>query len=133
MGYGQARGWTQGTLRQAWRAVTAVLASGAELGQPPWNAVRLRQFLNERNLVALRAAEFLSGQGLARGNPQAAFDQWLAARLATLSAPVAAEIRTWAVALQGRGPRHRARPADAHHPGLPAHPPGPADRLVRAV
>ena len=105
VGYGQARGWARDTLRQAWRAVTAVLASRAELGQPPWDAVRLRQFLNEQNLVALRAVEFLTDQGLARGNPQAAFDQWLAARLATLSAPVAAEVRSWAEALQGRGPR----------------------------
>ena len=66
---------------------------------------RLRQFLNERRLVALRAVEFLTDQGLARGNPQAAFDRWLAARLAALPAPVAAEVRTWAEALQGRGPR----------------------------
>ncbi len=104
-GYGQARGWAPGTLHQAWRAVTAVLASRDELGQPPWDAVRLRRFLNERNLVALRAVEFLTDQGLARGNPQGAFDRWLAARLATLPAPVAAEVRTWSEALQGRGPR----------------------------
>jgi integrase len=104
-GYGQARGWAPDTLRQAWRAVTAVLASRAELGEPPWEAVRLRRFLVERNLVALRAVEFLTDQGLVRGNPQAAFDQWLAARLAALPAPVAADVRTWAEALQGRGPR----------------------------
>jgi integrase len=104
-GYGQARGWAPDTARQAWRAVTAVLASPAELGEPPWEAVRLRRFLHERRLVALRAVEFLTDQGLARENPQAAFDQWLAARLAALPAPVAAEVRTWAEALQGRGPR----------------------------
>ena len=103
--YGQARGWAPDTLRHAWRAVTAVLASRAELGEPPWDAARLRQFLNERRLVALRAVEFLTDQGLARGNPQAACDQWLAARLAALPAPFAAEVRTWAEALQGRGPR----------------------------
>ena len=38
VGYGQARGWAPDTLRQAWRAVTAVLASRAELGEPPWDA-----------------------------------------------------------------------------------------------
>jgi integrase len=105
VGFGQARGWAPHTLRQAWRAVTAVLASRAELGQPPWDAVRLRRLLNERNLVALRAVEFLTDQGLARSNPQAAFDRWLAARLAALPAPVAAETRIWAEALQGHGPR----------------------------
>jgi hypothetical protein len=105
VGYGQARGWAPDTLRQAWRAVTAVLASRAELGEPPWETVRLRRFLNERNLVALRAIEFLTDQGLARPGPLVAFDRWLEARLETLSAPVAAEVRTWAGALRGRGPR----------------------------
>ena len=104
-GYGQARGWAPHTLHQAWRAVTAVLASRAELGEPPWDAARLRQFLVERRLVALRAVEFLTDQGLARPTPQAAFDRWLAARLAVLPAPVADEVRTWTEALQGRGPR----------------------------
>jgi integrase len=105
VGYGQARGWAPGMLRQAWRAVTAVLARRAELGELPWEAVRLRRCLNERNLVALRAVEFLTDQGLVRPNPQAAFDRWLAARLATLPAPVAAEVRTWTEALQGGGAR----------------------------
>ena len=132
-GYGQARGWAPDTLRRARRAVTAVLASGEDLGQPPWDAARLRRFLNDRHLVALRAIEFLTDQGLARGNPQAAFDQWLAARLAALPAPVAAEVRTWAEALQGRGPRAGPRPADQHHPGIPAHPARPAGQLGRAV
>jgi hypothetical protein len=103
--YGQARGWSLDTLRHAWCAVIAVLASRAELGEPPWDAARLRQFLNQRRLVALRAVEFLTDQGLVRGNAQAACDQWLAARLAALPAPFAAEVRTWAEALQGRGPR----------------------------
>ena len=49
--------------------------------------------------------EFLTDQGLAHGNPQAAFEEWLAAQLAELPAPVAAEVCTWAEALQGRGPR----------------------------
>ena len=105
VGYGQARGWAPHTLRQAWRSVTAVLASHDELGEPPWDAVRLRQFLNEQKLVALRAVEFLTDQGLARLNPQAAFDQWLEARLTALPAPFAADVRTWTEALQGRGPR----------------------------
>jgi integrase len=103
--YGQARGWAPGTLRQACRAVTAVLASREQLGEPPWRAARLRQFLSQRRLVALRAVEFLTDQGLARASPQAAFDQWLAARLAVLPAPVAAEVRMWAETLRGRGPR----------------------------
>jgi integrase len=111
-GYGQARGWAPHTLRQAWRAAAAVLASSAELGEPPWEAVKLRRFLNEQNLVALRAVEFLTDQGLARPSPQAAFDRWLAVRLAALPAPVAAEVRTWAEALQGRGPR-AGRPRQA--------------------
>jgi integrase len=110
--YGQARGWAPHTLRQAWRAVTSVLASRDELGQPPWDAVKLRQFLNKQNLVGLRAIEFLTSQGLARPSPQAAFDRWLAARLAALPAAFAAEVRTWTDALQGRGPRAgRARQA----------------------
>ena len=103
--YGQARGWAPDTLRHACHAVIAVLASRAELGEPPWDAARLRQFLNQRNLVALRAVEFFTDQGLARGNPQAVFEEWLAARLAALPAPFAAEVRTWTEALQGRGPR----------------------------
>jgi hypothetical protein len=110
--YGQARGWAPHTLHQAWRAVTAVLASREQLSEPPWDASRLRQFLNEQNLVALRAVEFLTGQGLARPGSQATFDRWLAARLAALPAPVAAEVRTWAEELQGRGPR-AGRPRQA--------------------
>ena len=105
IGYGQARGWAPDTLRQAWRAVTAVLASREDLGEPPWDVGRLRQFLNERRLVALRAIEFLTDQGLVRPSPQAAFDRWLAVRLAAVPAPVAAEVRTWIEALQGRGSR----------------------------
>jgi integrase len=85
--------------------VTAVLAGRAELGEPPWDAADIRRFLVERNLVALRAVEFLTDQGLARGNPQAVFERWLAARLATVPAPAAAEVRLWAGALQGRGSR----------------------------
>jgi integrase len=110
--YGQARGWTAGTLHQACRAVTAVLASRAGLGEPPWDAAGIRRFLIERSLVALRAVEFLTDQGLARGNPQAIFERWLAVRLAALPAPFAADVRTWAEALQGRGARAgRARQA----------------------
>lgn len=103
--YGQARGWAPETLRRARNAVTAVLASGEDLGQPPWDAARLGQFLNEQHLVALRAVEFLTGQGLARGNLQTVLDRWLATRLAALPAPFAAEARMWTEGLQGRGPR----------------------------
>ncbi len=104
-GYGQARGWGPETLRRARRAVTAVLASGEDLGQPPWEAADVRRFLNQRHLVALRAAEFLTDQGLARPGPQAPLEAWLAARLAALPGPFAAEVRIWAGVLQGRGPR----------------------------
>jgi integrase len=103
--YGQARGWGPETLRRARRAVTAVLASGEDLGQPPWEAADVRRFLNQRHLVALRAVEFLTDQGLARPGPQAPLEAWLAARLAALPGPFAAEVRIWAGALQGRGPR----------------------------
>jgi integrase len=85
--------------------VTAVLASRDQLGEPPWDTATLRQFLTGRKRVALRAVEFLADQNLARPSLQAAFDQWLAARLAALPAQVAAEVGMWAEALQGRGPR----------------------------
>jgi integrase len=110
--YGQARGWTPGTARRARRAVTAVLASSHDLGQPPWDTGTLERLLNQRHLTALRAIEFLTDQGLARGNPQAALRAWLTARLAALPAPIADQVRTWAEALQGRGPR-AGRPRQA--------------------
>jgi len=108
-GYGQARGWAPGTLARARRSLAVVLTSSHDLGQPPWDAGHLRRFLTGRHLVALRVAEFLTDQGLARANPRAAFQQWLARRLAALPAPFAAEVRIWTEALQGRGPRG-ARP-----------------------
>ena len=104
-GYGQARGWAPDTLARARRALAVVLTSSQELGQPPWDAAQLRRFLVNRHLVALRVAEFLTDQGLARTNPRAAFQQWLVRRLAALPGPFAAEVRIWAEALQGRGPR----------------------------
>jgi integrase len=82
-----------------------VLTSGHDLGQPPWDAEHLRRFLVSRHRVALRVVEFLADEGLARTNPQAALDQWMARRLAALPAPVAAEVRIWTEALHGRGPR----------------------------
>jgi hypothetical protein len=103
--YGGARGWAPGTLRSARRALVAVLTSSHELGPPPWDAEHLRQFLTQRHLVALRAAEFLTDQGLAHTNPHAAFQQWLARRVAALPAPFAAEVQAWTEALHGRGPR----------------------------
>jgi hypothetical protein len=111
-GYGDARGWTAETLRRARRALTAVLASGQDFGQPPWDADGLRRFLNARRLVALRVVEFLTDQGLAHGNSQAVLDRWLAGRLAALPGPFAAEVRVWTEALHGQGPRP-ARPRHA--------------------
>ena len=117
----------------ACRAVIAVLASGAELGEPPWDAADLRQFLISGTWSRCGPMEFLTDQGLARGNPQAAFELWLAPRLAALPAPFAAEVRTWTEALQGRGPRAGRPRQPTHHPGIPAHPAGPAGQLGRAV
>jgi hypothetical protein len=104
-GYGGARGWAPGTLRRARGALIAVLTSGHDLGQPPWDAEHLRRFLTGRHRVTLRVVEFLTDEGLARTNPRAAVEQWLARRLAALPAPVAAEVRIWTEALHGRGPR----------------------------
>jgi integrase len=103
-GYGQARGWSPETQRRARRSLTAVLASGHDLGQPPWNAAAVRGFLISRRLKALRTVEFLTDQGLAR-DPQDVLAGWITNRLATLPAPFAAEVRIWADALQGCGPR----------------------------
>ena len=104
-GYGQARGWTLGTQRRARRSLTAVLASGHDLGPPPWNAAAVRGFLVSRRLAALRAVEYLTGQGLALADPQDVLAEWITPRLAALPAPFAAEVGAWADALQGRGPR----------------------------
>jgi integrase len=108
-GYGQAHGWRPDTVRRVRRAVAAVTASGGQLGEPPWDDARLRQFLIQDKLAVQRTLEFLIAQGLARPQPQAAFSQWLAARLKALPPPVAAEVGTWAEVLQGRG--QRAGPA----------------------
>jgi integrase len=102
--YGQAHGWTPGTLRQARRAVTAVLAGREQLGEPPWDAARLREHLTQRKLAGLRAVEFLTDCGLARPD-RAVFTQWLTARLAEVPPSFAADVSTWAESLQGRGPR----------------------------
>jgi integrase len=103
--YGSARGWAPSTQQCARRALVAVLTSGGDLGQPPWDAGHLRRFLTGRRLVALRVVEFLTDEGLACTNPHAVLDQWLACRLAALPAPFAAEVQTWTEALHGRGPR----------------------------
>lgn len=89
--------------------MAAVTASGGQLGEPPWDAARLREFLIQHKLAVQRTIEFLTAQGQARPQPQAAFGKWLAARLDALPPPVAAEVGTWAEALQGRG--QRAGPA----------------------
>jgi integrase len=103
-GYGQARGWSPETQRRARRSLAVVLASGRDLGQPPWNAAAVRSLLISRHLKALRVVEFLTDQGLAR-DPQDVLAEWITHRLAALPAPVAAEARIWTDALQGRGPR----------------------------
>ena len=107
--FGEAHGWSPNTVRGVRRAAAAVTASPGQLGEPPWDAVLLRQFLIQRKLPARRTIEFLTAQGLARPQPQAVFSRWLAARLEALPPPVAAEVCTWAEALQGRG--QRAGPA----------------------
>jgi integrase len=112
-GYGEAHGWGPKTVRHVRRAVTTVTASRGQLGEPPWDAALLRQFLIRQKLPALRTIEFLTAQGLARPQPQAVFSQWLAARLKALPPPVAAEVGTWTEALQGRG--QRAGPARQDH------------------
>jgi integrase len=112
-GYGEAHGWGPGTVRHVRRAVTAVTASGGQLGEPPWDAARLRQFLIQQKLAVRRTIEFLADQGLARPRPQAVFSQWLAVRLGALPPPVAAEVGSWTEALQGRG--QRAGPARQDH------------------
>jgi len=104
-GYGGARGWAPGTLLRARGALIAVLTSGHDLGQRPWDVEYLRRFLTGRHRVTLRVVEFLTDEGLVRTNPRAALEQWLARRLAALPAPVAAEVRIWTEALHGRGPR----------------------------
>ncbi len=104
-GYGQARGWAPGTLARARRALAVVLTSRQELGPPPWDAGHLRRFLTSRHRVALRVAEFLTDEGLARTNPRAAWEQWMARRLAALPEPFAAEVRIWTEALHGHGAR----------------------------
>src|SRR5215472_13348747 len=94
-GYGGARGWAPGTLLRARGALIAVLTSGHDLGQRPWDVEYLRRFLTGRHRVTLRVVEFLTDEGLARTKPRAALEQWLARRLAALPAPVAAEVRIW--------------------------------------
>jgi hypothetical protein len=58
-GYGQAHGWRPDTVRRVRRAVAAVTASGGQLGEPPWDDARLRQFLIQDKLAVQRTLEFL--------------------------------------------------------------------------
>jgi integrase len=91
----------------------AVTDTRGQLGEPPWDAARLRQFLVQRKLAVRRTIEFLTNQGLTRPRLQAVFSQWLAAGLEALPPPVATEVGTWTEALQGRG--QRAGPARQDH------------------
>ena len=95
----------RGAVRPLLPALAVVLTSRQELGPQPWDAGHLRQFLTGRHRVALRVAEFLTDEGVARANPRAALEQWLARRLAVLPEPFAAEVRIWTEALHGHGPR----------------------------
>ena len=54
-GYAEAHGWGPKTVRDVRRAVTTATASHGQLGEPPWDAAPLRQFLIRHKLVALRA------------------------------------------------------------------------------
>ena len=71
----------------------------------PLDAAVVRQFLIDRHLTALRVIEFLTDQGLVRGNEHAILDRWLARRLAPLPVQLRAEVQTWVEVLGGRGPR----------------------------
>jgi hypothetical protein len=104
VGYGQARGWSSGTLRRVQHSLAALLASQPTL-RWPLEAAAVRQFLLERQLTALRAVEFLADQGLVHVDEHAALDRWLAHRLAPLAAPLWAEVQVWIEVLRGRGPR----------------------------
>ena len=131
-GYGGARGWAPDTLRRARKALIAVLASGHDLGPPPWDAGHLRRFLVSRHLVALRVIEFLTDQGLARTSPRAALEQWLAAarRPARTAGGRGADLDRGAA--RPRPPRGAA-PAPTHDRGVPASPGGPAGKLVQPL
>jgi hypothetical protein len=106
VGYGQARGWSPETLRRVRHSLVVLLTSQPPLtSTSPLDATAVRQFLIERHLTALRVIEFLTDQGLVRGNQHATFDRWLARRLEPLPGQLRAEVQTWVEVLGGRGPR----------------------------
>jgi integrase len=106
VGYGQARGWSPETLRRVRHSLVVLLASQPPLtSTSPLDAAVVRQFLIDRHLTALRVIEFLTDQGLVRGNEHAILDHWLARRLAPLPVQLRAEVQTWVEVLRGRGPR----------------------------
>jgi integrase len=133
VGYGQARGWSPETLRRVRHSLVVLLASQPPLtSTSPLDAAVVRQFLIDRHLTALRVIEFLTDQGLVRGNEHAILDHWLARRLAPLPVQLRAEVQTWVEVLRGRGPRPgRPRKAATIQGYLRALQPALADWSVR--
>jgi len=106
VGYGQARGWSPETLRGVRHSLVVLVTGQPPLSSTsPLDAAVVRRFLIDRHLTALRVIEFLTDQGLVRGNEHAILDHWLARRLEPLSVQFRAEVQTWVEVLRGRGPR----------------------------
>ena len=106
VGYGQARGWSPETLRRVRHSLVVLVTGQPPLSSTsPLDAAVVRRFLLGRHLTALRVIEFLTDQGLVRGNEHAILDHWLARRLEPLSVQFRAEVQTWVEVLRGRGPR----------------------------
>ena len=130
--HGDARGWSAETMRRARRALTAVLASRQDLGQPPWDAAAYPA-------VPERAAPGRAAGGRVPHRPGPAGGTgnlpwtggWPASsRPCPHRSPP--RCRSGPRACRAAGPA-RTAPAGHHDPGLPAHPAGPAGQLGRPL